>query len=105
MTTGFSKRVGVAADHGGFGLKQELVARLRTAGYEVVDFGAHALNPEDDYPDFGIPMALAPLSYTIWNRVMRFDPQDPIRPNRDRFVLSNGHALDAALFRALPQRG
>ena len=37
-------------------------------------------------------MALAPLVYTIWNRVMRFDPQDPIWPNRDRFVLSNGHA-------------
>src|SRR5208283_1361002 len=40
----------------------------------------------------GTPMALAPLVYTIWNRVMRFDPHDPIWPNRDRFVLSNGHA-------------
>jgi transketolase len=40
----------------------------------------------------GAPMALAPLVYTIWNRVMRFDPKDPIWPNRDRFVLSNGHA-------------
>ena len=40
----------------------------------------------------GTPMALAPLIYTIWNRVMRFDPEDPIWPNRDRFVLSNGHA-------------
>jgi len=40
----------------------------------------------------GTPMALAPLVYTIWNRVMRFDPQDPTWPNRDRFVLSNGHA-------------
>jgi transketolase len=40
----------------------------------------------------GTPMALAPLVYTIWNRVMRFDPEDPIWPNRDRFVLSNGHA-------------
>jgi transketolase len=40
----------------------------------------------------GTPMALAPLVYTLWNRVMRFDPQDPIWPNRDRFVLSNGHA-------------
>jgi transketolase len=40
----------------------------------------------------GTPMALAPLVYTIWNRDMRFDPQDPIWPNRDRFVLSNGHA-------------
>lgn len=40
----------------------------------------------------GTPMALAPLAYTLWNRVMRFDPKDPIWPNRDRFVLSNGHA-------------
>ncbi len=40
----------------------------------------------------GTPMALAPLVYTLWNREMRFDPQDPIWPNRDRFVLSNGHA-------------
>jgi transketolase len=37
-------------------------------------------------------MALAPLVFTLWNRVMRFDPSDPIWPNRDRFVLSNGHA-------------
>ncbi len=40
----------------------------------------------------GTPMALAPLVYTIWNKVLRFDPQDPIWPNRDRFLLSNGHA-------------
>ncbi len=40
----------------------------------------------------GTPMALAPLVYTIWNRVMRFDPREPVWPNRDRFVLSNGHA-------------
>jgi len=40
----------------------------------------------------GTPMALAPLAYTLWNRVMNYDPADPIWPNRDRFVLSNGHA-------------
>jgi transketolase len=40
----------------------------------------------------GTPMALAPLVYTLWNRVMTFDPADPIWPDRDRFVLSNGHA-------------
>jgi transketolase len=40
----------------------------------------------------GTPMALAPLVYTLWNEVLRFDPQNPIWPNRDRFVLSNGHA-------------
>src|SRR6186713_3398047 len=40
----------------------------------------------------GTPMALAPLVYTLWNRVLNFDPKDPIWPGRDRFVLSNGHA-------------
>src|ERR1051325_8706188 len=37
----------------------------------------------------GTPMALAPLVYTIWNRALKYDPQNPIWPNRDRFVLSN----------------
>jgi transketolase len=229
-------KVGIATDHGGFALKEDLLAKLNAAGHQVVDFGAHSLKPDDDYPDFvvplaqavvsgkvdrgvaicgsgvgaavcankvsgvraglihdhfsarqgveddhmnilcmggrtvgpavawdlvqaylaaeysqaerhlrrlgkvasietqrtktqnaseerpmsheqaaqlsintirtlsidavqqaksghpGTPMALAPLVYTIWNRVMSFDPQDPIWPNRDRFVLSNGHA-------------
>jgi transketolase len=40
----------------------------------------------------GTPMAMAPVVYELWNRVMRFDPADPIWPNRDRFVLSMGHA-------------
>jgi transketolase len=40
----------------------------------------------------GTPMALAPLVYTLWNKVLNFDPEDPIWPGRDRFVLSNGHA-------------
>src|SRR5579864_1577404 len=40
----------------------------------------------------GTPMALAPVAYTLWQRFLRFDPDDPIWPNRDRFVLSNGHA-------------
>jgi ribose 5-phosphate isomerase B len=52
-------RVGIATDHGGFALKQEFVSRLRAAGHEVVDFGAHSLNPDDDYPDFVIPLAHA----------------------------------------------
>jgi ribose 5-phosphate isomerase B len=50
-------RVGIAADHGGFGLKEDLLARLREAGHEVVDFGAHSLDSGDDYPDFVIPLA------------------------------------------------
>src|SRR3954465_1434107 len=40
----------------------------------------------------GTPMALAPVAYTLWQRFLRFDPNDPIWPNRDRFVLSVGHA-------------
>src|SRR6058998_4298383 len=40
----------------------------------------------------GTPMALAPVAYVLWQRFLRFDPQDPIWPDRDRFVLSNGHA-------------
>src|SRR5205809_7903244 len=40
----------------------------------------------------GTPMAMAPVAYCLWNRVLRFDPDDPIWPNRDRFVLSMGHA-------------
>jgi ribose 5-phosphate isomerase B len=50
-------RVGIAADHGGFGLKEDLLSRLRAAGHEVVEFGAYALNADDDYPDFVIPLA------------------------------------------------
>src|SRR3989475_7037237 len=40
----------------------------------------------------GTPMAMAPVAYALWQRQMRFDPEDPIWPNRDRFVLSMGHA-------------
>ena len=40
----------------------------------------------------GTPMALAPLAYTLWQGFLRFDPDYPLWPNRDRFVLSNGHA-------------
>ena len=40
----------------------------------------------------GTPMAMAPVAYELWNYVLRFDPEHPIWPNRDRFVLSMGHA-------------
>jgi ribose 5-phosphate isomerase B len=52
-------RVGIAADHGGFTLKEQLADSLRGSGYEVVDFGAHQMDPEDDYPDFITPLARA----------------------------------------------
>src|SRR5918912_1101621 len=40
----------------------------------------------------GTPMAMAPVGYCLWQRFLRFDPEDPIWPNRDRFILSIGHA-------------
>ena len=49
-------RLGVAADHGGFDLKETLASRLRDAGHQVVDFGATELRADDDYPDFVIPL-------------------------------------------------
>lgn len=52
-------RVGIAADHGGFTLKEEMIRELREWGYEVVDFGAYHLNADDDYPDVVIPLARA----------------------------------------------
>ena len=51
--------VGICTDHGGFELKNQLAQRLRAAGHEVTDFGAFSLNPQDDYPDFVIPLARA----------------------------------------------
>ena len=58
-------RVGIAADHGGFSLKVEVDELLRGAGHEVVDYGAHQLNSEDDYPDFVVPMSRAVASRDV----------------------------------------
>ncbi|MFN2131499.1 MAG: RpiB/LacA/LacB family sugar-phosphate isomerase [Anaerolineae bacterium] len=52
-------RIGIAADHGGFELKERLAQELREEGHEVVDFGAHSLTPGDDYPDYVAPLARA----------------------------------------------
>ena len=52
-------RVGIATDHGGFELKEKLIVQLQSAGHEVVDFGAHELRADDDYPDFVVPLARA----------------------------------------------
>jgi len=65
-------------------LEQLAINTIRTLSIDAVQ-QANSGHP-------GTAMALAPLVYTLWNRVMRFDPKDPIWPNRDRFVLSNGHA-------------
>jgi ribose 5-phosphate isomerase B len=55
-------RVGVGSDHGGFLLKVHIVERLRVAGHEVLDFGAHQFIEGDDYPDYIIPLARAVAS-------------------------------------------
>jgi hypothetical protein len=65
-------------------LSQLAINTIRTLSIDAVQ------QAKSGHP--GTPMALAPLIYALWNRVMRFDPQDPIWPNRDRFILSNGHA-------------
>jgi ribose 5-phosphate isomerase B len=52
-------RIGIATDHGGFGLKEDLRGRLAAAGHEVVEFGAFKLDSADDYPDFVVPLARA----------------------------------------------
>jgi ribose 5-phosphate isomerase B len=53
------RRIGLAADHGGFELKQHLAGRLRAAGHVVIDFGDARPQPDDDYPDFVVPLARA----------------------------------------------
>ena len=50
-------RIGIASDHGGFDLKESLLARIRVSGHEIVDLGAFFRNSGDDYPDFVIPLA------------------------------------------------
>jgi transketolase len=57
---------------------------IRTLAIDAVE-QAHSGHP-------GTPMAMAPVAYTLWQQFLRFDPEDPIWPNRDRFVLSMGHA-------------
>lgn len=54
--------IGIATDHGGFDLKDKLATRLRSAGYDITDFGAHELTEGDDYPDFAIPLGQAVAS-------------------------------------------
>ena len=61
--------VGICTDHGGFELKGVLAQKLRAAGHEVTDFGAFSLNPQDDYPDFVIPLARAVAEGTVMRGV------------------------------------
>jgi transketolase len=74
----------VAEPMTGTALVELAINTIRTLSIDAVE------QAKSGHP--GTAMALAPLVYTLWNRVMQFDPRDPIWPNRDRFVLSNGHA-------------
>src|SRR4051794_4477382 len=65
-------------------LDQLCINTIRTLSIDAVQAA------ESGHP--GTPMALAPVVYALWQKLLRFDPQDPIWPNRDRFVLSCGHA-------------
>ena len=64
-------RIGIAVDHGGFGLKKPLMDTLRTLGHEVVDFGAYSLAPEDDYPDFVAASGSSGGAAAKWNAALR----------------------------------
>ncbi len=59
------KRIGIASDHAGFQLKEQLATLLRESAYEVIDFGDHKLNGDDDYPDFVVPLARAVASTQV----------------------------------------
>jgi transketolase len=65
-------------------LEQLAISTIRTLSMDAVE-QANSGHP-------GTPMALAPVAYTLWNLVLRYDPADPLWPARDRFVLSCGHA-------------
>src|SRR5213082_2901503 len=73
----------VAAERRG-NLDELCVNTIRTLAMDAVQ-AANSGHP-------GTPMAMAPVAYTLWQEFLRFDPDDPIWPNRDRFVLSMGHA-------------
>src|SRR4029434_2867644 len=81
---GGNEMTAMTETHIGADLDQLCINTIRTLSMDAVQ-QAKSGHPET-------PMSLAPLVYTIWNRLMRFDPQEPLWPNRDRFVLSNGHA-------------
>src|SRR5690242_4467967 len=65
-------------------LEQLCINTIRTLAMDAVE------KAKSGHP--GTPMALAPVGYTLWQHFLRFDCHDPTWPNRDRFILSNGHA-------------
>jgi transketolase len=73
-----------AAATGGVSLDQLCINTIRTLSIDAIQ------KAKSGHP--GTPMSMAPVAYTLWQKFLRFDPEDPIWPNRDRFVLSAGHA-------------
>ena len=63
-------RLALGGDHGGFPLKSELRPWLEARGYEVLDQGAHVLNPDDDYPDFAEAVARAVAEERAWRGIL-----------------------------------
>jgi transketolase len=76
--------LGRRPEEGAIPLDELCINTIRTLSMDAVQ-AANSGHP-------GTPMALAPVAYCLWQRFLRFDPDDPIWPNRDRFILSNGHA-------------
>jgi transketolase len=81
MASRAAPRAGATTEHD---LDRTCIDTIRTLAMDAVE------QAKSGHP--GTPMALAPAAYTLWQRALRYDPEDPAWPNRDRFVLSNGHA-------------
>jgi len=94
-------RIGIAADHGGFLLKGELAGSLCRTGYDVADFGADRLDPEDDYPDFVVPLARAVAAGEV-ERGWRYAAA-ALEPRLLRTRLP-GCAPDSSMMSSLPVR-
>src|SRR3954465_2821959 len=84
MSTETVPSAGRPADQSDASMDELAVTTIRTLAMDAVQ-AANSGHP-------GTPMAMAPVAYTLWQQFLRFDPDDPIWPGRDRFVLSMGHA-------------
>src|SRR4051795_7228682 len=84
MSTETVPDAGRPAEQSDVSIDELAVTTIRTLAMDAVQ-AANSGHP-------GTPMSMAPVAYTLWQEFLRFDPEDPIWPNRDRFVLSIGHA-------------
>ena len=69
MPTQQSLKIGICADHGGFGLKEKLISFLIKNNFEIIDFGAKKLNSDDDFPDYVIPLAKAVAAEEVFRGI------------------------------------